>query len=192
MQLSYAQQPATIVRQQATVTQQATAKKEAIQAQEKMIHDQLNAPTRIPQNIKLKASDDAPASLNIGAANLGGQGGNSAIGNIFNGQSQSTVNVAPPKTVVVSAGVAGGLLTQKTAPVYPEIAKKAHVSGTVVLKATISKTGIIENVHVVSGPSMLTQAALDAVRTWRYKPYKLNNDPVEIETTINVNFTLSG
>jgi protein TonB len=157
-----------------------------------MMQDQLNAPTRIPHDIKSKASDDASSSLNLGAANMVGQGGNSAIGNIFNGQGQPRVDVAVPKTVAVSAGVAGGLLIQKTAPVYPEIAKKAHVSGTVVMKATISKSGVIENLHVVSGPAMLTQSALEAVRTWRYKPYKLNNEPVEIETTVNVVFTLGG
>jgi protein TonB len=86
--------------------------------------------------------------------------------------------------------VAVGLLVQKNSPVYPVIAKSARVSGTVVLQATISKTGTIENLHAVSGPPMLRQAALDSVRTWRYKPYRLNNEPVEIETTVNVNFTL--
>jgi len=62
----------------------------------------------------------------------------------------------------------------------------------VVLQATISKTGTIENLKVVSGPAMLTGAALDAVRTWRYRPYLLNNEPVEVDTTVNVIFTLGG
>jgi protein TonB len=84
------------------------------------------------------------------------------------------------------------MLIQKTQPVYPPIAKAARVSGTVVLQATISKTGSIEGLRVVSGPAMLQSAAMDAVRTWRYKPYLLNNDPVEVETTINVIFTLGG
>jgi protein TonB len=193
MQLASAHQAGANVTQQAAVTQPATDKKAVNppQVQSKMMEAQLSAPTRIPHDLKLKATDDAPSSLNIGAANLG-QGGNSAIGNIFNGQPQANVTVATPKTVTVSAGIAGGLLIQRTAPVYPAIAKAARVTGTVVLKATISKTGIIENLHVVSGPGMLTQAAVDAVRTWRFKPYKLNNDPVEIETTVNVVFTLGG
>jgi protein TonB len=84
------------------------------------------------------------------------------------------------------------MLIQKTQPIYPPIAKAARVSGTVVLQATISKTGSIENLHVVNGPAMLQQAAMDAVRTWRYKPYLLNNEPVEVETTVNVIFTLGG
>jgi protein TonB len=62
----------------------------------------------------------------------------------------------------------------------------------VVLQATISKTGTIEGLHVMSGPAMLQQAAMDAVRSWRYRPYLLNNEPVEVETTINVVFTLGG
>jgi len=90
------------------------------------------------------------------------------------------------------AGVAVGMLLQKTQPVYPPIAKAARVSGTVVLQATISKTGSIENLRVMSGPAMLQQAAMDAVKTWRYKPYLLNNEPVEVETTVNVIFSLGG
>jgi protein TonB len=84
------------------------------------------------------------------------------------------------------------MLLQKTPPIYPPIAKAARVSGTVVLQAKISKSGQIEDLHVVTGPAMLQQAAIDAVKTWRYRPYLLNNDPVEVETTVNVIFTLGG
>jgi protein TonB len=84
------------------------------------------------------------------------------------------------------------MLIQKTIPTYPPIAKAARVQGTVVLQALISKQGTIENLKVVSGPAMLQQAAEDAVRQWRYRPYLLNNDPVEVETTVNVIFTLGG
>jgi TonB family protein len=95
-----------------------------------------------------------------------------------------------PNKVNLSAGVAVGLLIQKTVPQYPSVAKAARVSGTVVLKATISKLGTIESLQVVSGPELLQQAALDAVKTWRYRPYLRNNEPVEVDTTINVTFTL--
>jgi TonB family protein len=94
------------------------------------------------------------------------------------------------KRVSISAGVAIGMLLQKTQPIYPPIAKAARVSGTVVLQATISKAGTVENLHIVSGPDMLRQAAMDAVRTWRYRPYLFNNEPVEVATTVNVIFTL--
>jgi protein TonB len=83
-----------------------------------------------------------------------------------------------------------GLLVLKTLPLYPPIARASRTEGTVVLAATISKTGTIENLRVVSGSAMLQQAALDAVKTWRYRPYLLNGEPVEVETTVNVNFRL--
>ena len=102
------------------------------------------------------------------------------------------VQAAAPKKINISGGVAVGMLLQKITPVYPPIAKAARVQGTVVLQATISKTGRLKNLQVVSGPAMLQQAALDAVRQWRYKPYLLNNEPVEVETTVNVIFTLGG
>jgi periplasmic protein TonB len=76
-------------------------------------------------------------------------------------------------------------------PPYPAIAKAAGAQGTVVLQATISKTGTIEDLRVVSGPAMLRQAALDAVRQWRYRPYLLDGLPVKLETTINVVFKMS-
>jgi protein TonB len=85
-----------------------------------------------------------------------------------------------------------GMVLLKTQPIYPPIAKAARVQGVVVLQATISKTGSITDLHVVSGPAMLQSAALDAVKSWRYKPYLLNNEPVEVETQVNVIFTLGG
>jgi protein TonB len=62
----------------------------------------------------------------------------------------------------------------------------------VVIQATISRTGVIQNLRAVSGPTMLRQSALDAVRTWRYKPYLLDGDPVDVETTVSVTFSLGG
>ena len=98
--------------------------------------------------------------------------------------------LAPPRRVNISAGVAAGMLIQKTQPIYPPIARAARVSGTVVLRAIISNTGEVESLRVVSGPAMLQQAAMDAVKNWRYRPYLLNNEPVEVETTVNVIFAL--
>jgi protein TonB len=90
----------------------------------------------------------------------------------------------------ISHGVMEGMLVDKVPPVYPPLARNIRLGGTVVLQATISKSGTIENLRVVSGPALLQQAALDAVRQWRYRPYLLNNEPVEVETTVNVDFTL--
>ena len=83
------------------------------------------------------------------------------------------------------------MILQKAMPVYPVIAKVTRKEGTVVLQATISTTGTIENLRVMSGDPMLTQAAMDAVKNWRYRPYLLNDQPVEVETTINVIFRLA-
>ncbi len=90
----------------------------------------------------------------------------------------------------VPVGVIAGNLISKVDPVYPAIAKAAHVQGAVVLHATISKTGTVEELEVVSGPEMLRTSAMDAVRQWTYKPYLMNGQPTEVETTITVNYTL--
>ncbi len=109
----------------------------------------------------------------------------SAVGSAF--KSEPKLKLAP---VTVSAGVAGGLLVRRVAPQYPSIAKTARVSGTVVLAATISKSGFVSNLQVISGPPMLRQSAMDAVKGWVYKPYLLNNQPTEVQTTIQVDFNL--
>lgn len=99
------------------------------------------------------------------------------------------LNAVPlPGKVEVSAGVAASMLKTKSAPVYPAKALENHVSGTVVLHATINTEGSVEALRVINGPVLLQQAALDAVRRWTYRPYLLNNRPVEVETTINVVF----
>jgi TonB family protein len=95
-----------------------------------------------------------------------------------------------PKTINISAGEMQGLLSQKAEPIYPPHAEFLGISGTVVLEALISDSGHILQLRVVSGPRELQQAALDAVHTWVYKPYLLNGKPVEVNTTINVIFTL--
>ena len=94
------------------------------------------------------------------------------------------------KRTIISYGVAQDLLIQSAPPVYPPIAKAAGVSGMVELKIIISKTGTVDDVRVVSGDAMLQQAAIDAVKQWRYQPYVLDGKPVEVETMVNVAFTL--
>jgi TonB family protein len=98
---------------------------------------------------------------------------------------------AAPQHVQVTQRIAQGLLLTKVNPVYPPLARQARIEGTVVLKAVISKEGSIEELTLVSGHPMLVQAAIDAVKQWKYKPYLLNSEPVEVDTEIQVNFTLS-
>ena len=95
------------------------------------------------------------------------------------------------RTIRISSMSEGDLI-HKVQPVYPSIARMARIEGKVLLQAVISKEGTIENLRVVSGPPMLARAAIDAVSRWRYRPYLLNREPVEVETQITVNFSLSG
>lgn len=95
-----------------------------------------------------------------------------------------------PSRVRVSQGVTSGLLLHRVNPVYPDGARRAHIQGKVLLKALIGKDGNIEDLQVISGPTELTQAAVGAVQQWRYRPYLLMGQPVEIDTTIEVNFVL--
>ncbi len=94
------------------------------------------------------------------------------------------------QTLNISQGVSQGLLTKKVQPVYPRNALAMHVEGAVELLATISKTGDISHVKVVSGDGQLAKAATDAVKQWKYKPYLLNGEPVEIQTQVTINFKL--
>lgn len=161
------------------------AKPTPVQAE--MMNDQLNTPSRIPRGIQNQTPTAAAPPAGISTAGLGGSG---TMGTVFKGQAPEIVMGAPAGRLVISSQIAAGLLIHKTLPIYPAIAKQARVSGTVVIEASISKDGSIQNQHVVSGPVMLRQAAIDAVRTWRYKPYMLNNQPIETQTTISVIFAL--
>ena len=105
----------------------------------------------------------------------------------------STKVVVPktmPETLRLSQGVSQGLLIKKVAPVYPPTALQLRKQGAVELMATVSKTGAITKVSVLSGDSMLAKAALEAVRQWKYRPFLLNAEPVQIETQITINFRL--
>jgi protein TonB len=107
-----------------------------------------------------------------------------------------TISVAPPKPAAgplrISSGLSEGMLLAPIRPAYPAIARATGVQGSVVVDAVISKTGTIESLHVVSGPMMLQNAALEAIREARYRPYRLNGDAVEVQTTITVNFRIGG
>jgi TonB family protein len=95
-----------------------------------------------------------------------------------------------PKKVAISSGVMAGNKIGGPNPVYPPSAKKAKIQGTVVLGATIGKDGTVEKLNVISGPKELQASSLDAVRDWTYRPYLLNGEPVEVETTINITYNL--
>lgn len=104
--------------------------------------------------------------------------------------------VAPPPPPVSSHPLkishwTEGNLTHSVQPNYPTLARQARIQGTVELRAIISKTGAIERLTVLSGHALLVTAAVEAVKQWRYRPYLLNSEPIEVETEITVNFTLA-
>jgi protein TonB len=149
------------------------------------------APRTIPPIIQaVNDRDEAGVGNAIGVIGIPeGPGG----ANPFFIGNRGTPNVRPASNgpTRLPSTIVEGLIIRKTMPVYPPIARAAHVEGTVVLQASISAAGTIEKLRVASGPAMLRQAALDAVRDWRYRPYELNGEPVEVETTVNVIFALS-
>jgi len=112
-------------------------------------------------------------------------------------RSLGTLTIAPPPTPPTArppriSHMMEGNLIYRAQPIYPPLARSARIQGQVFLRAIISRTGTIENLQAISGHPMLIPAALDAVRQWRYRPYVLNGEPVEVETQVTVNFSLSG
>ena len=160
----------------------------AFQGRSEMVGTHLLLPSQLPTTIGHwdgPERDAAPTLLSFDSSNGMPDGATGVF------RRRATVvhpDVAGP--VRLSSVLVAGLALYKPAPPFPVIAREAGVQGTVMLQATISKNGTIENLRVVSGPALLQQAALEAVKSWRYRPYLLNNLPVEVETTVNVVFTL--
>jgi periplasmic protein TonB len=162
---------------------------------------QLRTPTRIPQKVQMIREEEAPPPMAATTGVVGGVPGGipgGQLSGVIGGIVNATSNVAVPKfapvvpqRVRISQGVTKGLLIRRVEPTYPPLARSARVQGEVVLSAIISTNGDIENLQLVSGHPMLVPAALTAVKQWRYKPYLLNGQPTEVETTITVIFTLS-
>ncbi len=164
---------------------------QAFHGQREFVDMHLTAPLQIPTGIrKYNGVEDLPPGEQIAGWDNGpAVPGNNPFGN----GTSSTPHVvsAPPKGPQrISSGVANGMLLDRVMPVYPPIAREAGIQGTVVLEAAISTNGTITNLRVVSGNAMLQQAAIDAVSRWRYRPYLLNGQPVEVETTVSVVFNL--
>jgi len=154
--------------------------------------DPFAAPRQIPPGIFIAHLRDEAPEANLATTDFGG-GVRDSIPDAFTRETpRRVVQIESKTTAHLPSSVAAGLLLRKVIPPYPALAKETHTGGTVVLAATISKEGTIINLRVVSGPPMLQQAALDAVSQWRYRPYLLNGEPVDVETTVNVIFTLGG
>jgi protein TonB len=132
------------------------------------------------------------------------QGANPATGEVTfaigqsaaaGGNVQATYTAAPPppgvKRITIGGNVQQAKLIRQPKPVYPPLAKQARISGVVHLAAVISANGTIQDLKLISGHPLLVPAAMEAVKQWVYQPTLLNGEPVEVQTQIDVNFTLS-
>jgi protein TonB len=156
---------------------------------------QFLAPPAIPRSILIPRQPEPADVSNVASLDPSFELGTTipGAGSVFgSGAKSPVVHSAAAGPLRIPSRVAASTLIRKVVPVYPAIAIAARIEGTIVLAANISKSGTIENLRVVSGPAMLQQSALEAVKQWRYRPYLLNGEPVEVETDVNVVFTLGG
>ena len=161
----------------------------------------MKAPTVIPKTIvKIKDQPQVQSTGVVGGVQGGVPGGSmgGVLGGIIGGMAGGPPPPPPPpkakapSRIRVGGQVEAAKLIYKPTPEYPPLAKMARIQGTVRLEAVIAKDGTIQDLKVLSGHPLLVQAALDAVKQWRYQPTLLNGDPVEVVTEIDVNFTLAG
>src|ERR1700751_1198984 len=172
------------------------------QIQSDLVNGQLRTPTKIPKKVQMIKEEEAPPPEMATGGVVGGVPGGipgGQLGGVIGSVISSTSSLAAvpkfvpavPQRIRISGGVTKGLLIHRVEPTYPTLARSARVQGDVVLNAIIDANGQIQNLQLVSGHPMLVPAAIAAVKQWRYKPYLLNGQPVEVETTITVIFTLS-
>jgi periplasmic protein TonB len=150
--------------------------------------------TTVMLSLRNTAANEAPtlAPIGLGMGMHGELPGDIALGEPGHGIAVSLAPARPATDPLqISTGVLQGMLIAPIRPVYPAIAKAAHVEGTVIVKAVISRTGSVESLHVVSGPLMLQRAAIDAIQAAHYHPYRLNGSATAVETTITVNFRMA-
>jgi protein TonB len=156
----------------------------------------LVAPKVIPKEVKIiKEEAEQPDAMGaIGGVPGGVPGGQmgGVIGGVIGGVGAAPPPPKPTQTRIRQGGaVQAAMLVNRVQPQYPPLARQTRISGTVRLHAIISKDGSVQQLEVLSGHPLLVQAALDAVRQWKYRPTTLNGEPVEVDTTIDVIFSLN-
>jgi protein TonB len=158
----------------------------------------LMAPKVIPKEVKIIKEDAEPDMGSVGMTGgvPGGVAGGSmggVLGGVIGGMGTAPPPPRPHQTgpLRVGGNVQAARIVNRVQPVYPPLARQTRISGTVRLHAIIGKNGTIESLEVMSGHPLLQQAALDAVRQWRYQPTLLNGEPVDVDTTIDVIFSLN-
>jgi len=156
----------------------------------------LVAPKVIPKDVNIIKEEELPPDAGmqgIAGGVPGGVGGGSlsgVLGSVVGTKAPPPPKVIP-KRVTVGGNVQAARLVNKVQPLYPPLARQTRISGTVKLHAIIGKDGSVQQLQMVSGHPLLVQAALDAVRQWRYQPTLLNGEPVEVDTEIDVIFSLA-
>jgi len=154
----------------------------------------LVAPKVIPKDIKI-IKEDAPDMSGMQGGVAGGVAGGQmggVIGGVIGGVGAAPPPPKPSQTRIRQGGqVQAAKLMNKVQPLYPPLARQTRISGTVRLHAIIGKNGGVEQLEVISGHPLLVQAALDAVKQWKYQATTLNGEPVEVDTTIDVIFSLN-
>ena len=159
----------------------------------------LIAPPSIPHQIRMVDEIEPPPQVSYNTTEgVDGGTGNGSRQGVWGVINESLSHVAAPAAPAVASKPAfrtssmlQGSLVRRVDPVYPPLARSARIQGQVVLAAVISKAGTIQHLQVLSGHPMLVNAALDAVSQWRYRPYVLNGEVIEVETQITVNFKLN-
>ena len=155
----------------------------------------LVAPKVIPKDIKIIKEDAEPDMGMSGPGVPGGVAGGSiggVLGGVMGGMGAAPPppKAATPSRIKQGGNVQAAKLTNKVTPNYPPLARQTRISGTVRLHAIIGKDGSVQSLTLESGHPLLVQAALDAVKQWHYQPTLLNGVPVEVDTTIDVIFSL--
>jgi len=162
-----------------------------------MQNNQLVAPKVIPKELKQikEEAEPDPNMMGMQGGVPGGVAGGSmggVLGGVIGGAGGGPPPPRPTQSRIKQGGaVTAASLINRVQPVYPPLARQTRVSGTVRLHAIISKDGTVQQLEVLQGHPLLVQAALDAVRQWRYRPTLLNGEPVEVDTTIDVIFSLN-
>jgi len=156
----------------------------------------IHQPPAVPAHIDTSPDPQVASAVPTGEYVIGSTNGGPNLSPVLQDILRHTevrpvVRQAQPTSVRMSPGVSQGLLISRIEPRYPDIERKAHIQGDVILAAVIGRDGMIENLHVVSGHPLLTQAALQAVKQWRYQPYRLGTEAVEVETQVTVRFRLN-
>jgi protein TonB len=146
-------------------------------------HDPSSSPS-LPSPERSAAQQESARPAAAGAT--GGRAAETASGQPYTSPCPVTVGSKDAD----KKGISTGLLIEKVLPKYPRAARKAHIQGTVVLCAEVSKKGTIQNLRAISGPQELIPPAMEAVRKWRYRPYRWKNEPVAVNTEIHVDFSL--